>query len=732
MSTLTTLIPPVKPVEAQQQAGPIPSGDRAARNWEYATHNSWSTNYSPQTEINKDNVKYLELKWVFPNPDASLFRQKGVAGLGGLTEGSISPPLVVDGVVYHTTNLRNVYAFDGVSGKIKWTSLWDLDYTKNGEDQTARGLKGVCDGASLGSGHIHATNYINGQLYSAAQGGYLNAIDANTGKEVWRLGNICADIEGNISQWPGAQGRAGTCSGAGYAPVVYRKENILLVGMCGSDSNNGGRSFIDGYDLNVNPPKRLWRTYTVPPFAGDPEWAIKACDNVNGNGWYFDYPLWYKDPTKMAVNCKDVPRENVINDWGVPRFWGNSPSVFWGQWAVDEETGLFYAGGGNAGASGNNNATFWTPGPTLFASATMALDAKTGKMVWWNQHMVRDMNEADNSWNVVLANIAGKKTIIKHNTMGLIWAMDAATGKPTWVWEPSILRSRVDSDGVVRGRSACSPRPGADPATQDGFWRSIMSKYDMQEKKWINYPSTGAWCWFPVRPGESDIAFDSDKNTILVQIGLGSDRAYKNTKCDIPADPCRTVVNIPVPTANVTVYAVDATTGKEKWSYFIPGSSVRGGTMVSGGVVYVNSNTGYYYLLDEATGKLLNKIFFGSTVVTQATIGKTAQGKSIVLMMTGGRDIRSLTMAPFGSTPGALFAYGLPDKVPQPADVAREALNEVPKEQLKDVLKDVPKEALSQVAPAVETVSPISYGIVGVGVVLIVIAGVLFTRRKKA
>ena len=78
------------------------------------------------------------------------------------------------------------------------------------------------------------------------------------------------------------------------------------------------------------------------------------------------------------------------------------------------------------------------------------------------------------------------------------------------------------------------------------------------------------------------------------------------------------------------------------------------------------------------------------------------------------------------------MAFGLPDKVPQAADIAREAIKEVPKEQLKEVLKDVPKEALSQVAPSAETISPISYGIVGVVIVLIIVAGVLFTRRKKA
>ncbi len=44
-----------------------------------------------QTQINKDNVQNLEVKWVFPT--ASIARQsKGVAGLG-LSEGTIVLPL---------------------------------------------------------------------------------------------------------------------------------------------------------------------------------------------------------------------------------------------------------------------------------------------------------------------------------------------------------------------------------------------------------------------------------------------------------------------------------------------------------------------------------------------------------------------------------------------------------------------------------------------------------------
>jgi len=732
MSSLTVLITSVTPAAAQQQAGSQPSGSKAASNWEYANHDSWATNYSPQTEINKDNVQYLELKWLFPHPVASTFiaNQKG----GGVGEGSISPSLIVDGTVFHMTNMRNVYAFDGVSGKTKWTNIWEFDYDKNKADQAARGLAGVCDG---GGGHFHGLNFINGVLYPSLSGGVMNAVDANTGKELWRTGNLCADIEGNVYKWPGADG-PGRCGGAGFSPVVYRRENILIVGTCGSDFNGGGRPFVDGYDLKVTPPKRLWRTYMAPPATqGDPEWAIKACNNAKA-GWYFSYPAFYKEG-KLGINCKDVPRENVINDWGVPKFWGSAPSAFWGQWAVDEETGLVYLGTGNQGG-GNNNATFWTPGPNLYAATTLALDAKTGQIVWWYQHQVRDMMEGDNAWNVVLANIAGRKTIIKHNVVGLIWAMDAATGEPRWVWDPPVVRQRVEG-GVVKGRTGCTPGIGANPANQDGMWNDVMSKFDMQEKKWFNYPSPGTtvYCWFPVRPGESDVALDPETNTMFVQIGLGLDTFRATSKCDIRADLCYVIppqhtIARATHEQNVTIYAVDATTGKEKWSYFIPGTTVRGGTIVSGGVVYVNSPTGFYYALDATSGKLLHKIFLGGAVVSQVTIGKTAEGKSVLLFKSGGSSGLgpSLRNAASGPIPGALMAFGLPDKVPQPAEVAREALKEVPKEQLKELLKDLPKEALSGVAPPVETVSPISYGIVGVGVVLIVIAGVLFTRRKKA
>lgn len=60
-------------------------------------------------------------------------------------------------------------------------------------------------------------------------------------------------------------------------------------------------------------------------------------------------------------------------------------------------------------------------------------------------------------------------------------------------------------------------------------------------------------------------------------------------------------------------------------------------------------------------------------------------------------------------------------------------MKEIVKEVIKEVVKEVPKEVVRTETKTVtiETISPIYYAVVGVGVVLIVVAGVMMSRRKK-
>ena len=54
--------------------------DTEGNNWEYINHNVRGTNYSPQNQINADNVHMLELKWTYPIPAATEFnKQEGIS-----------------------------------------------------------------------------------------------------------------------------------------------------------------------------------------------------------------------------------------------------------------------------------------------------------------------------------------------------------------------------------------------------------------------------------------------------------------------------------------------------------------------------------------------------------------------------------------------------------------------------------------------------------------------------
>ena len=63
-------------------------------NWEAVNYSPQGGSYNPQTQITKDNVQYLETKWVYP------YTQPSSTGKIGKGFGAYSPVSVVDGVAY--------------------------------------------------------------------------------------------------------------------------------------------------------------------------------------------------------------------------------------------------------------------------------------------------------------------------------------------------------------------------------------------------------------------------------------------------------------------------------------------------------------------------------------------------------------------------------------------------------------------------------------------------------
>ena len=674
------------------------SGSRAERNWEWINHDIWASNHNPQTQINADNVKFTELDWMYAFPPAAQFGVDQPGAASG--EGSIAPPLIVDGIVYSISNMRTITALDAITGAVIWQTPYIVDVEAAKERLPIQSA----------GGHTHGIHYIDGLLIMTGYECSQRAYDAKSGELAWEIKDTCADVVDNVYKNPGYEGPGIYTQGA-HPGSFWSEENIFVMTMSGPDLNGGGgRTYVDGYDVTQNPPTRLWRTYLQPGASGDANWAIDHCNNVRVDGWFFSYKAW-QDEGKMAINCSEALetcRECLANDWGVPKHHVSAVANIWGQMSFDKETGIIYMGTGNQGGWANNS---MTPGPNLFAASVLAMDMKTGEIVWFYQTAPHDMFENDNSWNMALAEIEidgiNRKVLIDQSTSGILYILDAATGEPLRIFDPW-------------------------QATRSHFAKSFdVRNLDEMRLPWYNYPEPNPRVLIaPLRAGEGDTAYNNGvaffaSGTASAYFGSGNLGGIGQPGF-LEAIP---ELSIPGYAHNVTVIAYDLVNDQVKWRYFIDGTSVRGGVIVTGGVVYYGSAQGVLHMIDEETGERIATKTYGLALLSQQTIGFDSNGIAKTFVTLGGSSGLGPFLANAGQqgVPGAIMTYKLGDNLPDEIIVEVEKVVEVEKEV--EVRVEVIKEV--EVVTTEEVISPISYVIIGLGVVLAVVSGVLYTRAKK-
>ncbi len=684
-STVFVAIPITPSASAQQK---VPGA-----NWEYVDYDQLSTSFNPQTQINKDNVNLLELKWIFPYPQTS-------GSVGGYTAAGIGAtpmPLVVDGIVYTLTNYGTLFALDAATGKTVWTYKMELNITIDKAKKLYTALTGV-------PGGLHGYNYFEGKLYFPAPPCDVHVIDALTGKLVRKQAYMCdpSGIQGIAPDQPLGIGYKNVQS---YGPVFYRKGRVMIVpdGPV-SEDNAGGRGFLSGY--NVDTGQRLWRFYVTPPHGGDPDWAIRDADK----GWIQGIKT-----SEILQRC----RQCLENDWGKARWVNAGPA--WGQWPIDEETGIAYVA--TAQPAPDWNATY-RPGPNLFASSVIALDAITGQMKWYHQTTTHDLWDWDCAWSVILGKIGDKKVVFKGCKNGVLYAFDALDGKIIWSFNSPFIKRCPDCAFHDPTNLANMRKPWTNYPSKDPFWQNPAATGAIEADTALAYGNAYVAVynnWWYIRPKNVD-------GPPAVAGNFGGDF--------LPTPETR-------PT-NTTIYALDAATGRVKWSFFMDRVGYRGGLVASGGLLYTTTADGNLNALDAETGKVVWNKFFGSGMIVPPAIAADAKGRMMLFQIIG-RPFASVGQ----SVPGAIMAFGLPDKLPEPQvitkEVIKEVVKEVPKEVVKEVIKEVPKEVIKEVPKevvkevikevpktvTVETISPITYVGIGLGIIGIVVGAVISRRRQK-
>ena len=244
--------------------------ESAGANWPTVGGDLGDTRFSSLDQIDTSNVSQLHLVWQQAYSPA-------IGGKTGILEEE-SAPLVSEGVMFVITPEDNVLAVDATNGEKIWE--WKANVTK-AEDITEYGA-GV-QGLAIGGG----------QVFAEDNAGKLDALDAGTGKLLWR--KQVAD--------------PGTKIESPSTPVYY--EGVVYAGISGGET---ARGHVDAFDAKTG--KQLWNTNLVcgpsETPTGNGECPQKESANEGGGS------VW----TWPAFDVKDgllfVGTANPSNDEGTP------------------------------------------------------------------------------------------------------------------------------------------------------------------------------------------------------------------------------------------------------------------------------------------------------------------------------------------------------------------------------------------------------------------------------
>ncbi|MEM0384199.1 MAG: PQQ-binding-like beta-propeller repeat protein [Candidatus Caldarchaeum sp.] len=725
IATLITIL--ALPVAlAQQQAVDWARYNAVPGNW----------NWSPQKELNKDNAKFLEVKWVFPIP-ASPTTNPFLSG----AEGVIHTPLVYKGVVYFVTNWHRVYAVDASTGRTLWTK--DLPPPAELADKIMKGeAPWQVPGALRGHFHqVHIYELDNRPyLFVATNYWYLFALNAFTGDIALNWTVFSTDYLAAVP------GRRGVYDVSTPSFVIDTNRKIMVTGVSTSEGQGAGRGFFVGVDLKPwlegrGNPQIIWRTFIIPPQDGsDPEWTLRLVDQMRG--------AWIWDGTRL-VNVKTLPAEQkrqlLYDDWGFARFVQQHPNervsyagagAGWGgAYAVDPMRGFVYVGTNQP--SPDWNATF-RPGPNLWSSSILAMNIENGQLVWGVSTMPHDIWDYDCAWSVLFLKdvmIGGQRrdAVIKGCKNGVVYALNPDDGSLIWAfnsWDPAKSggdpRYGIKPSKYVRFLNPLDPR--------DMNWRWQGEWTTGEEYQYIK--NHGVFYQNPPGVGgiESDPAYDPERNYFFVAVyNMPAAYTIRNVGPGTAWPTASGLMGGTLPQAkyNTTIYAINVNTGQVVWNTFVDGLPYRGGLTVSNGLVFATYNDGTLRVYDADTGAELKRVLIGGPVLVQPSLATTADGRIRLFLPVA---VPLSLWGPSTNLPGFVVSLGLPDVIAE-RTVVQTLRTEVTRVQTQEVTRiqtQVQTLVTTRVTEvAVEVIPSWVYVLAAVAVLAVVGAAATAARARR-
>jgi quinohemoprotein ethanol dehydrogenase len=457
---------------------------------------------------------------------------------------------------------------------------------------------------------------VDGVLYTTGSWSVVFAIDARTGRLLWKHdpevprewgGKVCCDVVNRGVAVYRGRVYAGTLDGrlvaldAGTGQVVWSVVTVdqtrpysitgaprivkgkVIIGNGGAEF--GVRGYVSAYDAETG--SLVWRFYTVP---GDP-----------------------------AQPFESPELEAAAATWKGGQWWkvGGGGTV-WDSMAYDPELDLLYVGTGN-GSPWSRHVRSPGGGDNLFLCSILALEPDDGTLVWHYQTTPGDTWDYTSTQHILLADLVidgrPRKVLMQAPKNGFFYVIDRATGELISA-KPYVQVSWATEVDPRTGRPVVAP--GA----------------DYREKTVEIRPSTlGGHNWHPMSFNPQTGLVYIPAQEIPIVHGLDSEWKYRpgawNTGTDFTL-----VDSFPREIVSGHLLAWDPVAQKEVWRVQYPGPWNGGTLTTAGNLVFQGTARGSFAAYRASDGKLLWEAPAGTGIVA-APVSFELDGVQHVAVMAG-------------------------------------------------------------------------------------------------
>jgi quinohemoprotein ethanol dehydrogenase len=404
--------------------------------------------------------------------------------------------------------------------------------------------------------------YAHGRIFTAALDGRLFALDAKTSNLLWSVRTVDRTSFQTITG----------------APRAF--DGMVIVGNGGADY--GSRGYVTAYDQKTG--RERWRFYTVPG--------------------------------TEAQNRGHPSLEQAAATWRGEYWKTGTGGDVWDSIAFDQILNRIYLGTGNPGP--------WNPkvrspggGANLYTDCIVALDAGTGKLLWYYQQVPRDEWDYDATQTMILADlvIGGEKrqVLMQAPKDGFFYVLDrrdgrlisgVKIGRVTWA-------KRID---LATGLPMVNPDDRYENRSAVTVWPSMVGAHSWQPMSFS--PKTGLTYIPYMQLGER---FSVAKPTIPGAVNYG---VWVSEVAESKGD------------GHGALLAWDPVHQRAAWK--VPLKTMWNGGILAtaGNLVFQGAGDGYFSAYDASTGRRLWRFNAGLGIIA-APMTFRAGGKQYVSVLVG-------------------------------------------------------------------------------------------------